>query len=522
MYLRFRKNKTGTTTVYLLDSMRVEGKKHAISKVVKCFGSSSDEAKIEQWRKEALELKSELESQNVRASDALNIQQGADVDSCVAQELGAKYLYDHIFDSVFGTLKLKGANPQTLKDLVSLRAISPFSKLRTSQIAEDFGVHDLTVNRIYKMMDALDDEQIEAIKIHVANHSKKLLGGKLKVMFYDLTTISFEANSKSDLKEFGYSKDGKSQHVQISMALMVSEQGLPVGYEIFKGNVFEGKTLIPTLDKLREKYKISDITIVADSAMLSRGNLAALIQNNYKFIVAARVRNLTREVAKKMLDNSGYKKCGDDFRYKKIPIENGQIFIAAYSDERRKKDEYDSERALEKINKFIGKSSKDALRGSLKKSYLRLNQESIIEIDQAKLTESKKTNGYFGYITNSSCEAEEVIEQYKGLWQVEQSFRINKHNLKIRPVYHFADRRIKAHFALCYMSFALLRTLEYKTKKANAYIPMETMHLLLAKVKSVKIVTKESSATITTDIPKPIKLIYNALNLKHPNRFTPS
>ncbi len=128
-------------------------------------------------------------------------------------------------------------------------------------------------------MDKITEPVIANIKQEVFLNTKRLLETKsLNVLFYDLTTIYFENNNVSDLKMLGFSKDGKSQHVQISLALIVTEHGLPVGYEIFPGNIYEGKTLLPTLLKLREVYKIQDVTIIADSAMFSSFNINELTQ----------------------------------------------------------------------------------------------------------------------------------------------------------------------------------------------------------------------------------------------------
>ena len=119
-----------------------------------------------------------------------------------------------------------------------MRIVRPVSKLKTANIASSFGIEELSSNKIYKLMDVLDDKKIELIKKQVFKNTKELLGpsNQLRVLFYDLTTIYFETNSQTDLKEFGFSKDGKSQHVQISLAMIVTDRGLPIGYEIFKGN----------------------------------------------------------------------------------------------------------------------------------------------------------------------------------------------------------------------------------------------------------------------------------------------
>jgi transposase len=368
-------------------------------------------------------------------------------------------------------------------------------------------------------MDGLCDKEIESMKKHIFNNTKNLLENqKIKVMFYDLTTIYFETNSKSDLKEFGYSKDGKSQHVQISLALIVTDHGLPVGYEIFKGNQFEGSTLIPVLKKLRSEYGAQDVTIVADSAMLSAINIEALIEEKFKFIISARIRNMDKNTTKAMLDVTNYEQISEDLRVGKLEFENKTI-IVCHSKERARKDEYDRKKSLDKIMKLVGKPAKAAIKGSIKKPFVKISNEDIIEIDEAKLEEMAKFDGYFGFVTNSDLSETEVINHYRGLWQVEQSFRITKHNLKIRPVYHYVDRRIKAHFALCYLSLALIRTVEYYIKKAGLDMPLEQLNLALDEIKKVKLTIGDKKCEIITDIKQDLRNIFACLNIDMPKKY---
>ena len=376
-------------------------------------------------------MKLSFGEQKISSRDFLKIQKSEDIKSCSVKELGVKFLYQNIFDNAFGKMKIKSINMQLLSDLVIMKIAQPVSKLRKSNLSNNYGICDMTASKIYKLMDNLDDDAIESIKKHVWNNSKKLLGTEaIKIMFYDLTTIYFEANSRSELKEFGYSKGGKSQYVQISLVLIVSQSGMPIGYEIFKGNRFEGAILIPTLNKLKSQYKIEDVTVVADSAMLSEANIKALIENGFKFIVSARVKNMSTKLTNQMIAEDDYIISGDDFKYKTIKL-NDRNIVFCRSENRKRKDEYDRRQSLDKILKMVDKPIKSGLRGVLKKSFVKINtQDSVLEIDEAKLEEHKRFDGYFGFISNTDLEASEIINQYRGLWQVEQSFRITKHNLK--------------------------------------------------------------------------------------------
>lgn len=517
MHIRLRKNQSGTISVFLIESIRVEGKKHPIPKIIKSFGASRDQAVINQLVEEAKCLKEQMKGKS--SKDIIKITNESDLASCSAEQIGFDYLYKEIFERHFGNMKLGKIDNNFLRDLTIMRLANPVSKLKTASLSESYGIKDMSVNKIYRFMDGFSDKEIESLKKHIFNNTKNLLEDqKIKVMFYDLTTIYFEANNKSELKEFGYSKDGKSQHVQISLALIVTEHGLPIGYEIFKGNQFEGSTLIPVLNKLRADYSTKDVTIVADSAMLSACNIETLIENDFKFIISARVRNMDKETTKAMLDVTNYDEVSDDLRVGQIKLDNKKI-IFCHSKTRAKKDEYDRKKSLDKIMKLVGKPVKSAIKGSIKRPFLKINNQDIIEIDENKLAEIIKFDGYFGFITNSDLSETEVMNHYRGLWQVEQSFRITKHNLKIRPVYHYADRRIKAHFALCYLTLSIIRTVEYYIKKAGLHMPLEQLHLKLNEIKKVKLTIGDKKCEIITDIKQDLRNIFACLNISMPKKY---
>jgi transposase len=516
MYVRTRKNKSGSTSVFVVASKRLKGKKNPRAIVVKSFGSSKDPEQIKSLHAEANKFAAEE-----KYSAFLRINDDGDIESSKTKVVGFKQVYGKIFDRYFSDMKLGKIDYRLLEELVLMRIAQPVSKLKTTEIASDFDFTDLTINKIYKFMDSLDATVIDKIKNHVFLNSKKLLGKEnINVLFYDLTTIYFENNTDSDLKKFGFSKDGKSQHVQISMALIVTDFGLPIGYEIFPGNIYEGKTLLPVLLKLRKDHPVNDVTIVADSGMLSKDNLAKLAEHNFKYIVAARIKNLKSSLKKQVITKENYSNLNEDIVYKTIEV-GGVSLIACYSKKRAKKDYYDRQLTLQRLEKFIGKSVKDKLQGTLKKSYVKLSGESKIMIDEQKLMEAAELDGYFGFYTNANIDPKDVVIQYRNLWQVEQTFRITKHNLAIRPVYHYKDRRIEAHFAICFLALALIRTTEYLLQQSNQHISSERLHQLLNQIRVTQITSKKQRFNILSDMPSEMSEIYLALQLSPPKIFLP-
>lgn len=516
MHVRVRKNKSGSTSIFVVACKRFAGKRNPQPILVRSFGSSSDPAKITELYEEARKF-----AISTKYTPFLRINNEADIKECKVKTVGFEQLYGKIFERYFSTLDLgfSEADYQIMQQLVLMRIAQPVSKLKTSTIAVNFNCNVLSSNKIYKFMDKLTGVNIEKIKQHIFNNTKKLLGNKeLRVLFYDLTTIYFENNTISELKRQGFSKDGKSQHVQISIALIVTKFGLLVGYEIFAGNVYEGKTLIPVLTKLRANYGINDVTIIADSAMFSSLNLNELTAHGFNYIVAARIKNLSNNLSKVLLNTADYQMLDHDISHKIVNL-GDKYLVLCHSKKRAIKDAYERRVTITRLEKFLGKNVRDTMRGALKKPYVKLSKTSTIELDTEKLEYAAKFDGYFGFYTNTEAEARIVIEHYRGLWQVEQTFRITKHNLAIRPVYHYQDRRIAAHFAICFLALALLRTTEYLLTKTGHTVSAEQLHSLLQQIKSVEIINKRQKFYIMADPPPEIYPLYQALNIPKPQIF---
>lgn len=515
MYIRQRKNSSGSVSVFLVDSKRVESKKYTQSIMVKSFGSSSDDNQIAKLVTQAEQYKHKLLQTRQKNMKALVLSSESDINSCVVQQIGMKELYSTIFKKFFASFNLNKANKKILEELAILRIAKPMSKLKTATEAEYFGCTPLNPNQIYRFMDKLDNKNITKLKKAIFHNTKQILGDKeqVDVLFYDLTTIYFETNNQDLLRDFGFSKDGKHQHVQIMLALIVTKYGLPVGYEVFPGNIHEGHTLIPVLKKLRSLYKVDKVSIVADSALMNRVNLEELEDNDFDYIVAARVRNMTASLTKQMLSQDGYVCYNDDISYKVVTA-GPRNLVVCFSEKRARKDAYDRAKSIEKATKHIGSSVKGKLNGSLKKSYFTVSKDSKIELDEAKIAEAARLDGYYGFYTSQdSNKAEEVIAQYQGLWQVEQTFRISKHNLKIRPVFHWNPDRIKAHFAICFLALSLVRYTEVLLKQAENHVPIEQLHQMLEQVKLVKIISKGEAYNIRSDISPELTTIYRILGI---------
>jgi transposase len=394
------------------------------------------------------------------------------------------------FSSCFGQPKRHQSLSALLQDVVMARIANPTSKRATVAMLErDFGVY-LNLDRVYKMMDKLTDPIINRIQDMAYQAASELFKGKIDVLFYDCTTLYFESFTEDDLKQNGYSKDCKFNQPQVIVALLVTPDGLPVGYEVFPGSMYEGHTLTTALDRLKSRYQLSQLVFVADRGMLSEDNLLLLEQSGFEYIVGARLRSVSKKLKDEILNPNNYvtKKSDETSRHAVFNQPRSRRLIVDYNEKRAKKDRFDREKAINKLIEKIDKSKnpKELVSNYGYKKYLKITGKTQVCLHQDKIDEDARWDGLHGVITNNAdLNVEEVLAHYRGLWEVEESFRINKHDLKIRPIYHWVPPRVKAHLAIAFMAFTCVRHLEYRValqykKMSPERIRQELLHVQMS------------------------------------------
>jgi len=363
-----------------------------------------------------------------------------------------------ILDKIFSSMGYDQVDPQGLfGHLVCCRITYPGSKLRTVQYMSRHYKVDVSAQTVYRYLDRLDESTKTQVEQITYQHVNKQLGGDLGIVFYDMTSLYFETESQDDLRKIGYSKDGKHQHPQIMLGLLVGAGGVPIAYQVFEGNTSETKTLLPLLDLMIQRFKIQRPVIVADSALLSKSNLLALQENDYQYILGARIKN-EAEVLKKLILRSQVEES------KPIRLKHafGQL-IVSYSAKRAAKDLYNRTKGLKRLEAKLqsGKLSKTSINNRGYNKYLVLKGETQVQISYEKFEADKVWDGLKGYLTNSNMSSKEVISNYQNLWQVEKSFRMSKSDLRFRPIYHSKINRIKAHLLICFTALSVYKRLEY-------------------------------------------------------------
>lgn len=469
MFVNKSKNKSGTTSV------RVLQKRGRNNVLVKSFGSSRDEAEIERMVKDAHEYIARQTGTyynlfNPPPQESIDDFIGGLSNSQISVD-GPEAVFGKLFDYV-GYGKIGGL----FRPLVLSRLVAPGSKLKTVDYLWRYNGVSYDVSRVYRYLDKLcaPNNGPKGIKDTIEHitfaHSAKRMSGCIDVVFYDITTLYFEAGDEDDLRRTGYSKDGKFDCPQILLGLLVTREGLPISYEIFEGDLSETKTFIPLLKRAQQKFGFPSPIVIADAGLLSRKNIEALVVDGYEYILGARLKNESAGVKQKILA-LGLK----DGQAASIKTATGLRIVVSFSEQRRKKDALNRTKGLRRLQEKVatGNVSKKHINNRGYNKYLRLEGEAKISIDMAAFEQDAEWDGLKGYVTNTKLPDKEVLANYHNLWFIERAFRMNKTDLQIRPIYHRLRNRIEGHICICFCAYVLQLEMENMLKTMGSTITLE-------------------------------------------------
>jgi transposase len=328
---------------------------------------------------------------------------------------------------------------------------------KKSVFTSDFD--DIKLQHLYRSLDILEKNKTLVQKM-LYNEQLSLFKDKINLVFYDLTTLYFESQEvdSDGLKRFGYSKDNKTDCVQITMGLVLNENNIPLGFDLFPGNTYEGNTVEDMIHKLKKTYDIEKIVVVADRGILNKKVISQIEESGYEYILASKLSSLPEAIQEEVFTDVGYEEVNPDLKMKELSFNNSRL-IVFHSEKRSHRDKKQRDMVLSKLKKRLEKDKKTSISPSYKK-YLRITDFSS-EIDSDKVKDSEKRDGYFGFHCNNKDFSKlDILNSYRMLWQIEESFRCCKSYLDLRPIYHWTDRRITGHIMMCFISFYLLRIIQ--------------------------------------------------------------
>lgn len=517
--IRKKKNSSGSISIQIID------RKNRGYKVIETIGCTKDKEEIEAFYKKALQRIDELENNLLHLARKNRSEEYfqkffSSITNDDIIPIGDELIYGRLFDELgcstmfqTSTLKKREEKQSLFRALVISRVLYPGSKLYLVDYLEHFKKRSIQVDTIYRFLDTLYQEEIKSeIEACIFNHTKSIMDDTITVTFYDVTTLHFESESEDDLRRIGFSKEGKLNRPQIQLGLFTTLQGYPLSYEVYEGNRFEGHTLTDVLQKFQTRFQIKNKPIVvADKGMFNSANIAYLEKNGYKYILAYKIKNIDRELKEKIanltfLDDGVIHalEVEKEIHYKddkgdnqKLPIK--QKLILSYSKKRAKKDKRTREKALQKINTALNEKSitKSDLKLSYYAKYLDIDDKCTVKhkLNPNKVEMDAKLDGIKGFATNDfTLEANDVIAHYQNQYAVERAFRISKTDLRIRPIYHRLQNRIKAHILISFVAYAIYMEFERRLKLKN--IKFKFSQKLLRKIIEHFFVIKIGDKTI--------------------------
>ena len=437
-------------------------------------------------------------NKNLPLTFTFNPQDVIDSSSTLRKNLGfvvLSYFYHKLEIDKFlinrqRNLKIEFSLNNIFQLLVYSRVLNPCSKKRVFETKDNLFMNlDIGVNDVFRSLDYFNKYKDDLL-LHIHEMIRMHYGRDTKKVYYDVTNYYFEIKEPDDFRKKGVSKEHRKSPI-VQMGLLMDNNGLPITYKLFEGNTNDCETLMPVLDDLKDDYGLSKIIVVADKGMNTGENIAYNIINKNGYIYSQTIRGGSDEFKKYVLDQDGYSIDSNDFKIKsrvvsvKINVTNteGKIKkvdvvqkqVVFYSPDFAKRAGHERDKAIEKAKKLMaktknGKLSENGASKYIKSQPLDKKTGELYELSEAhwldlsKIHEEQKYDGYYAIVTSElNMPNEEILDAYRSLWRIEESFKITKTELKTRPVHVSTKEHIEAHFLTCFIALLLIRLLQIST-----------------------------------------------------------
>lgn len=495
MYVRKKKYPSGNVGIIVVE--KIDGKMKELATI----GIARHESEIDDLIVKGREW---IDNEKQRRHPRLDLF-GEERAKCEAELLTAEQMLscisnitidgaDLILDRVFDNVGFNCIEDDIFRKLVKARLSYPASKSATVEYLKNHFDEDVSLSKIYRYLDKLSDSQHQIVQDISVDHTRRVLGGNIGVLFYDVTTLYFEADYEDDLRKTGFSKEGRHKNPQIILGLLVSIDGYPLAYCIHEGNKYEGHTMLPVVTEFVHKYNLGNFIVVADSGLMNNDNIADLEANGYKYIIGAKIKNESKVIKNWILEQPK-----NDCLMVEYDKGNGQRLLVGYTEKRARKDAYNREKGIRRLEKAYNKGTltKDNINKRGYNKFLKMEGDVKVTINYEKLDADAKWDGLKGYLTNTDIPVEEVYTAYHNLWHVEKAFRIAKSKIEIRPMFHFTRRRIEAHVCICFVALKVYKELERLLKLSSINMSVDKVLALAQTIVTIQLTLPQNKTTIS-------------------------
>lgn len=377
-----------------------------------------------------------------------------------------------------------------MKLLIYTRAICPGSKKNAFENKElFFDRFDFSLDDIYRSLSFFNDYS-DDIQMWLNKMVKEKYGRNTNLVYYDVTNYYFEIDESDDFRKKGVSKEHRPDPI-VQMGLFMDENGLPISYKLFPGNTLDKMTLIPAIEKVQSQYRLGRTIVVGDRGMMMGDNIAEIKRAKNGYVLSYSIRSAKKEFQEYVLDQSDYSvPSKDGYKIKSriypreisVTLTNGQKIkknikekqVIFYSPKYAAKARNDRASTIEKARKLVSNPSTYTRATSYgaaeyvknitynkKTGEIIPKEGKVLLFDEDKLKEKEALDGYYAIVTSELEESEEkIIEIYRGLWKIEESFKVMKSELEARPIYLSKQEHIEAHFLTCFITLLVGRIIE--------------------------------------------------------------
>jgi hypothetical protein len=405
------------------------------------------------------------------------------------------------------------------------RLCSPGSDLQGSgwvKHIEAKGCEGIALHHLYRTTGFLSEVR-EDLERKLFNRDRDLFTQSLDVVFIDTTSIFTYCGEETKWRMRGYSRDHRPDLPQLVLAVCVDRNGWPVSWEVFPGNTADRKAFGVMIKKLRERFRIKRVIIVADRGMMSKGTVDDLTGCEgapYGYILGCRMRK-QKEVKEEVLSRGGrYAEVAENLKVKEVWV-NDRRYIVCLNEEEAIKDAAAREAILDRLGSLLTEKGSKSLVGNKGFARFLKIERGSVSIDEEAVKRDARFDGKFVLTTDTELSVEEVAKTYKGLWRVERIFREEKSTLKVRPLFHHRDDTSIGHIVASFLALRLEVDLHRRLEEKKISVSWPDLMRDLAHVHAVHVEVDGHSYRLRTDLKGSAHQAFVAAGVRPPSPVTP-
>ncbi len=384
------------------------------------------------------------------------------------------------------------------------------------------GFEGIKLHHFYRTTGFLSEVR-DDLERKLFNRDRDLFTQSLDLVFIDTTSIFTYCREETEWRTRGYSRDHRPDLPQLVLAVAVDRDSWPVSWEVFPGNTADRKAFGVMINKLRERFRIKRVIIVADRGMISKGTIDDLSEGesgSYEYILGCRMRK-QKEVKEEVLSRGGrYAEVKENLKVKEVWV-NDRRYIVCLNEEEAAKDAAAREAILERLGTVLKDKGSKSLVGNKGFARFLKIERGAMSIDEKAVEEDARFDGKFVLTTDTELSAEEVAKTYKGLWRVERIFREEKSTLKVRPLFHHRDDTSIGHIVASFLALRLEVDLHRRLEERTISVSWLDVMRDLAQVHAVHVELDGQRYLLRTDLKGVAYQAFSAAGVRPPSPVTP-